>query len=135
MRMVIRGKSAEVGAYRADPWSAAGHRLEACEDTRLAACRSPRQSTPEPVASLLVKCSTRIAPPVGRPPERSTLDEPFALAGKFVALEIYTLQAIPLRRIEAIGDFTGECVRGIEVARSRPRPLRVHPTHAALLTG
>jgi hypothetical protein len=48
---------------------------------------------------------------LGRSPERLTLQERFALAGKYVALEIYTPAAIPLRRIEAIGDSTGACVR------------------------
>jgi hypothetical protein len=51
---------------------------------------------------------------IGRSPERLTLEERFALAGKYVALEIYTPQAIPLRRIEAIGDSTGECVGGLK---------------------
>jgi hypothetical protein len=50
---------------------------------------------------------------VGRSPERLSLEERFALAGRYVALEIYTPAAIPLRRIEAIGDSTGECVRGL----------------------
>ena len=66
------------------------------------------------MASFLVKCSTMIATPIGRSPERLSLEERFALAGKYVALEIYTPQAIPLRRIEAIGDSTGECVRGLK---------------------
>ena len=62
------------------------------------------------------------ANPIGRSPERLTLEERFALAGKFVALEVYTPQAIPLRRIEAIGDSTGECLReltsrGLDPAR------------------
>ena len=52
---------------------------------------------------------------VGRSPERLSLEERFALAGKYAALEIYTPAAIPLRRIEAIGDSTGECVRGLRV--------------------
>ena len=51
---------------------------------------------------------------VGRSPERLSLEERFALAGKYVALEIYTPEAIPLRRIEAIGDSTGECLRGLK---------------------
>ena len=51
---------------------------------------------------------------VGRSPERLTLAERFALAGKYVALEIYTPQAIPLRRIEAIGDSAGECLRELK---------------------
>jgi len=48
---------------------------------------------------------------IGRAPERLTLEERNALAGKCVALEIYTPEALPLRRIEAIGDSVEECVR------------------------
>ena len=48
---------------------------------------------------------------IGRAPERLTLEERLALAGKFIALEIYTPQALPLRRIEAIGDSVDECVK------------------------
>ena len=48
---------------------------------------------------------------IGRAPERLNLDERHALAGKYVALEIYTPEALPLRRIEAIGDSIEECVR------------------------
>jgi hypothetical protein len=58
---------------------------------------------------------------IGRSPERLSLEERFALAGKYVALEIYTPQAIPLRRIEAIGDSTGECVRELKVRGLDPQ--------------
>ena len=51
---------------------------------------------------------------LGRSPERLSLEERFALAGKYVALEIYTPATIPLRRIEAIGDSAGECMRGLK---------------------
>ena len=54
-------------------------------------------------------------------PERLSLEERFALTGKYVALEIYTPAAIPLRRIEAIGDSTGECVRGLKARGRDPR--------------
>jgi hypothetical protein len=47
---------------------------------------------------------------IGRAPERLMLDERLALTGKFVALEIYTPQGLPLRRIEAIGDTVDQCV-------------------------
>ena len=73
------------------------------------------------MASFLVKCSTMIATPMGRSPERLSLEERFALAGKYVALEIYTPQAIPLRRIEAIGDSTGECVGELKVRGLDPQ--------------
>jgi hypothetical protein len=48
---------------------------------------------------------------LGRSPDQLTLDERMELAGKHVALEIYTPEALPLRRIEAIGDSIEECVR------------------------
>ena len=47
---------------------------------------------------------------IGRAPERLTLEERLALVGKFIALEIYTPEALPLRRIEAIGDSVEECI-------------------------
>jgi hypothetical protein len=59
---------------------------------------------------------------IGRAPERLTLAERLALTGKFIALEIYTPEALPLRRIEAIGDSVDDCVaqliqRGHDPAR------------------
>ncbi|HVN04009.1 MAG TPA: hypothetical protein VMT86_06295 [Bryobacteraceae bacterium] len=48
---------------------------------------------------------------IGRSPERLSLEERHALAGKCIALEIYTPDALPLRRIEAIGDNFAECIR------------------------
>jgi hypothetical protein len=48
---------------------------------------------------------------IGRSPDRLTLEERTRLAGKFIALEIYTPETLPLRRIEAIGDSAGECIR------------------------
>ncbi|HUO31143.1 MAG TPA: hypothetical protein VMU80_18105 [Bryobacteraceae bacterium] len=48
---------------------------------------------------------------IGRSPDRLSLAERHALAGKCIALEIYTPDALPLRRIEAIGDNVAECIR------------------------
>jgi hypothetical protein len=48
---------------------------------------------------------------IGRSPDRLSLDEHVRLAGKYIALEIYTPEAAPFRRIEAIGDSLEECVR------------------------
>jgi hypothetical protein len=58
---------------------------------------------------------------VGRSPERLTLEERFALAGKYIALEIYTPQTIPLRRIEAIGDSAEDCLRQLRSRGLDPR--------------
>jgi hypothetical protein len=48
---------------------------------------------------------------IGRSPDRLTIEEQQALTGKYVALEIYSPERLPLRRIEAIGDTAEECVR------------------------
>ena len=48
---------------------------------------------------------------IGRNPDDLSLQERADLAGKWIALEIYTPDALPLRRIEAIGDSVAECVR------------------------
>jgi hypothetical protein len=48
---------------------------------------------------------------IGRSPEALTLAERVAFAGKRIALEIYTPETLPLRRIEAIGDSLAECLQ------------------------
>ena len=47
---------------------------------------------------------------IGRSPERLEIRELAALAGKIVALEIYTPETVPLRKIEAIGETAEECM-------------------------
>jgi hypothetical protein len=47
--------------------------------------------------------------------------ERLALTGKYIALEIYSPEAIPLRRIEAIGDSLGECLRTLQSRGLDPR--------------
>jgi len=49
-----------------------------------------------------------------------TLEERLALAGKFVALEIYTPETLPLRRIEAIGGSIEECMRTLKARNLDP---------------
>jgi hypothetical protein len=48
---------------------------------------------------------------LGRSPDQLSLDERIELAGRYIALEIYTPEALPLRRIEAIGNSIEECAR------------------------
>lgn len=48
---------------------------------------------------------------IGRNPDQLSLEERAELTGKYVALEIYTPESLPLRRIEAIGSSVAECVR------------------------
>jgi hypothetical protein len=68
---------------------------------------------------------------IGRSPDRLTLDERVLFAGKFVALEIYTPETLPLVKIEAIADSLAGCIRmlksrGLDPAqfefRLLPRP-------------
>jgi hypothetical protein len=58
---------------------------------------------------------------LGRNPDRLTLTERLALAGKYVALEIYSPDTTPLRRIEAIGDSLAECLRTLQSRGLDPR--------------
>lgn len=58
---------------------------------------------------------------IGRSPDRLTLEERISLAGKYIALEIYTPENLAYRRIEAIGDTLAECAamlqrRGLDPA-------------------
>lgn len=57
---------------------------------------------------------------IGRAPERLSLDERLALIGKYIALEVYTPETLPLRRIEAIGDSIEECVRQLQARGHDP---------------
>ena len=47
---------------------------------------------------------------IGHSPEELTLEERLALSGKLIALEIYSPDTLPLRRIEAIGNSVAECL-------------------------
>ena len=69
---------------------------------------------------------------LGRNPDDLSIADRLALAGKFIALEIYTPEALPLRRIEAIGDSVEACVkmlvsRGLSPARFEFR--RITPAY------
>jgi len=59
---------------------------------------------------------------LGRAPDRLALEERLALAGKYIALQIYTPETFPLRRIEAIGDSVDECIA--QLAARGLDPLR-----------
>lgn len=87
-----------------------------------------------------------IAEVVGRAPEDLDLTERAALAGKWVALEIYQPSqlgevsgkpevALRLRRIEAIGDTTEECIRQLKAAGADPAAYeftRLKPAYGGL---
>jgi hypothetical protein len=64
---------------------------------------------------------------VGRNPDRLTLQERTALAGKIIALEIYTPDTLPFRRIEAIGDSLEDCIRMLRERGLDPRRFEYSP--------
>ncbi len=59
---------------------------------------------------------------IGHPVDSLPLRERVKLNGKWIALEIYTPETLPLRLIEAVGVSTAECVtqlrnRGLDPSR------------------
>ncbi len=51
---------------------------------------------------------------VGTPLDGLTLKQRAALTGKWVALQVYTPETLPLRTIEALGDSARECIRNLQ---------------------
>ena len=68
---------------------------------------------------------------IGRPPERLTIDERQALTGKWYAMEVYSPDTLPLRRIEAIGDSIDDCVRQLKARGLDPRKFEFQPVMPA----
>ena len=64
---------------------------------------------------------------LGRNPDRLTLVERAALAGKTIALEIYSPATLPLRRIEGIGDSIEACIRMLQERGLDPRRFEYSP--------
>jgi len=53
--------------------------------------------------------------------DRLSLSERELLAGKWIALEVYTPATLPLRRIEALGDSAEACMRQLDERGRDPR--------------
>ena len=67
---------------------------------------------------------------VGKTPEDLSLSERFRLAGRFMALEIYSPATLPMRRIQAVGATAEECARTLQARGLDPRKfefLRMQP--------
>ena len=58
---------------------------------------------------------------LGRPPERLTLPQRIALTGKWIAVEVYSPETLPLKLIEAVGHNPSECIRQLEERGLDPR--------------
>ncbi len=66
---------------------------------------------------------------LGRSPETFSLPERFALAGLWIALEIYSPKRLPLRRIEAIGESMTACSRQLEARGLDPAQYEFQLIH------
>ncbi len=64
---------------------------------------------------------------IGRSPESLRVREAAALQGKWIALEIYSPERLPLRRIEAVGDSVDECMRQLSERGLDPRRFEFVP--------
>ena len=62
-----------------------------------------------------------IDPFIGRFPDRLSIGERKALAGKWYATEIYNPVDIPLRRIEAVGSSPADCFLQLKTRGLDPR--------------
>jgi len=51
---------------------------------------------------------------IGRSPDSLTIQERAALAGQWIALEIYSPVTLPLRLIAASGPTVADCVRSLQ---------------------
>jgi hypothetical protein len=69
---------------------------------------------------------------IGRSPESLSLEDRALLVGKFMALEIYSPDTLPLRRIEAIGDNIGDCVRMLQSRGLDPMNFEYSQLHPAM---
>jgi hypothetical protein len=64
-------------------------------------------------------------PLIGRSPERLSLKECVAFAGTYVAFEIYTPAATPLRVIEAAGDSVAKCFQQLKARALDPARFEI----------
>lgn len=66
---------------------------------------------------------------IGRAPDSLRPAEAEALAGKWIALQIYTPESVPLRRIEAVGDSVEHCIQQLMARGLDPRRFEFRLYH------
>jgi hypothetical protein len=67
---------------------------------------------------------------IGRSLDSLPLRERIDLAGKWVALELYTPRTLPMRVIEAVGDSPAECLRVLRERGLDPLSYELLPLKA-----
>jgi hypothetical protein len=66
---------------------------------------------------------------VGRHPDTLSIGERRRFAGKWIAVEIYSPETLPLREIAAVGDSAADCAaqlhaRGLDPSRFEYTPIK-----------
>ena len=69
----------------------------------------------------LIETDVDVSKLVGRAMESLKFRERLALTGKWIAMEIYTPQTLPLPRIQAVGDSPADCARQLAAQGLDPR--------------
>jgi hypothetical protein len=64
---------------------------------------------------------------IGRSPAQLTIQERRSLAGKWIALEVYTPKNLALRKIEAFGDSAADCMRQLAARGLDPTQFEFVP--------
>lgn len=64
---------------------------------------------------------------LGRNPDQLTLEQRHALTGQWIALELYSTETTPLRRIEAIGASVAECAAMLQRRSLDPKNFEFTP--------
>lgn len=70
---------------------------------------------------------------VGRMPDSLTMKEQLALAGKFIAMEVYLPETQPARKIAAIGKSPADCIQQLSAKGLNPGQFEFRPVRRAML--
>ncbi len=67
---------------------------------------------------------------VGRAIDGLSLEERLEIAGRWVAMELYTPATLPLRQIAAIGDSAKACIASLQARGLDPKRFEYLPMRA-----
>lgn len=67
---------------------------------------------------------------VGRPADGLNLEERLEIAGKWIAMELYSPSTLPLRIIAAVGDSPRECMAALKARNLDPAKFEYLPMRA-----
>ena len=69
---------------------------------------------------------------LGRVPDQLTIAERRQYSGKWIAIELYNIKTLPLRRIEVVGDSVADCatqLKSKDLAPASYEFVQIHPAY------